>query len=209
MTEVALAEVDLKVLSYLYGLPPNAGEEARLNNVLQAVFGSNDDDSAEIVFALIQRRLVSSDGTFAHALSLTVDGCRVVERLHALQQDRGHRRRLCREDLLRWVDQNTEPDGSAQVSIADFAGTLDLVSYVGAEVRSAATFLRTNGLIESISTLAGDHLAMWITEKGRDCVDDGGIGQRAEALSQTIVVNGSSNNVVAITGDHNGVDFQD
>lgn len=206
MSETGFTDDDLRVLLYLYDRP-DEGQENWLKNVLHAVFGSNDDDSADVVFALIKRQLVRSNGTLAHVLSLTLAGRRAVEELHARQQDRSHRRRRCRDHLLTWVDQQTEPSGTLRVAVTDFGGELDLMPYSVAEARSAATYLQSNGLIESISVDEESHIAMWITESGWDCVDSGGIGASqavgAAAPTQALVVNGSSNNIVTIAGDQN------
>lgn len=206
MTKANLTDVDLRVLLYLHEAPDTEqGKERWLNNALKAIFGNRDDDSAEIVFELIRRDLVRSNGTFAHVLSLTVRGRRAVDDLLARQQDRSYRRQQCRDDLLRWIDAETEPNGDPQVAIADFTGVLDLVPYTASEVSSAASFLHTRGLVVSLGSLAGDHDAMRITEDGRDCVDNGGVRALASpgGRAQSLVVGGSSNTIVAITGDGN------
>lgn len=114
---------------------------------------------------------------------LTAEAKVALEKIRDRQQDRGHRRRQSRTDLLRWLDTNTTPDPQSRVSLATFEGSADQLVYTQEEVAAAVNHLITQRLISAshrgaaaARTVGDPNFQVWITEAGREFLDEGATG---------------------------------
>lgn len=104
--------------------------------------------------------------------ALAVKGKKALEVVHDRQQDRSRRRQRSRWDLLRWIDDTTEPTPGTRVSLREFDGSADFLPYTDQEVAAAASYLAEANLIESIGSLGVSHNLVRVTEAGREHRDN-------------------------------------
>ena len=114
---------------------------------------------------------------------LTAEAKVALQLVRDRQQDRGHRRRQSRTDLLRWLDSNTTPDPQSRVSLATFEGSADQLVYTPEEVAAAVNHLTSQKLISAshrgavaARTVGDPNFQVWITEPGREFLDAGATG---------------------------------
>lgn len=165
-------EQDLRVLEYVYDSDKGSGGPAGMSG-LRALVG---EDGAAVSAVELQRLgWVRRADRMTGGYHLTSSGRSEVEALRARRTDRPHRRAACRDALLRWVDAATTPDSGSRVAREDFRGSADLVAFTADETRASASFLAEQGLIKTISSSGHPHVLVWITDTGRECVDEGGV----------------------------------
>ncbi|WP_299051862.1 hypothetical protein [uncultured Nocardioides sp.] len=189
-------DLDMRVLEYLYdhvddhtAVPLDLQDDLGYDNVLRTITGLED------------RGLIVSDGRNGH--DLTADGHSEVEAMLARRNDRGLRRRLCRDLLLRWTDEQGADNPHARVRRSTFDAAPDLKPFTGQETREAAEFLAERGLVK---TAGGTAQVLWTTDLGRECLDDGGdvaafLGGSGPTGGQVFHISGSGNSVAAAIGD--------
>lgn len=199
-----LGDVSMQVLVEMHGLE-SAGSISTISDLRN---GAGGDSTDVIVADLCSQGLVRKGDRLVADYYLTQSGIAEVEALTARQADRGRRRVECRAGLLRWVDGATTPDPGTRVSRDGFVGTLDLVPYAADEVASAAQYLHDHDLVSSVSAWGDKHFLLWITERGRDCIDSGltiadFVSPSAAAGHQAITISGSGNVVAAAAGSGN------
>lgn len=193
-------EQNLRVLEYVYDNDEGSAGPAGLSGLWELV---GEDNAADSAVELQERGWIRRDQRLSGGYHVTAAGRSEVEAMRGRRTDRSYRRNRCRDDLLRWVDANTSPDPGSRVGRDKFDGAADLHPYDENEVRAAATFLAEAGFIKSVSAAGAPHIAIWITDAGRECVDEGGVEafQRARQATSVPTVNhfnmGGSGNVFA------------
>jgi len=190
--------LDLRVLEYIYDNDEGSRGPAGLSG-LYAAAGS-EDAGLSTAAALRRRGLIRSCERMSGGYYIEPEGRRIVEQARTRRSDRGLRRQECREQLLRWADD----DG--RKARREFNGSADGEPFTMAESESAADHLVENGLLASHSAWQEKHFLVEITERGRECIDSGETIQqflaRGDALAaQVLNVIGSGNNVAAAFGD--------
>lgn len=185
-----------RALEYVFDHDAAAAGGASIGG-LRGLLG--EDEAARAATTLKQGGLIVSDGMLSGGYHITGDGRTAVEKIRGRRIDRGYRRKACRDDLLRWVDSNTKADDpQSRVARERFDDSLDLVQYDDGEVLAAANFLNDNGFIKTISTGEADHILMWVTARGQEVVDAGGVER---FLAQTAPVGTTTNYTFAGTGN--------
>ncbi len=197
---------DRRVLEYIYDNDEGPRGGASLSGLWELV---GEEEGAMSAAGLREEGLIRREDRMSGGYHITAAGRAEVEAMRARRTDRGHRRAMCREDFLRWVDQMTTPDPGSRVARQDFNGAADTVPYTEEETEAAAGHLAQLGLIRSINTEEADHILVWITEKGRECVDERrGIPAFIDKGShggQVFHVSGSGNSIAAAVGNKNEV----
>lgn len=170
-----------------------------------------DTPARHTIVSLKNRGLIAQNGQMYPGYCITADGQVLVEEMRARRGNRGHRRAACREAFLRWVDSTTKADDAgSRVAREDFSEGVDLVAFTDDESCAAADFLVTAGLIKSISAMQAKHILVWVTERGQEAVDAGGVEEFLKKQGQVGSVNhftvtGDGNNVAATVGDGNTI----
>lgn len=165
-------EQNMRVLEYIYDHDAGSAGPAGLGGLRDLV---GEDAAAESAVELKERGWIRNENRLSGGYHITAVGRSEVEALRQRREDRSYRRGRCRDDLLRWADAKTTTDPGTRVGREDFDGGADLLPYDEDEVRAAATFLAEAGFIKSISAAGAPHIAIWITDAGRECVDEGGV----------------------------------
>lgn len=204
----SLTDVHLQILEYVHGRPEQEADYLDVGTHL------GSDPVAQLEFLAdsgLLRRALRGDG-FYH---LTHSGQLEVAALMNRRRNRRRRRTQCREQLLAWIDNNTDPHSPKRASSQNFRGTVDGVELTDEDVHAAEAFLLTHSLIETYDApTTSDPLnrRAVITERGQECVDRGeGIAAFLDrprellGVTQHVVVNGSGNNIAAAAGDRNQV----
>ncbi|TQK68590.1 hypothetical protein FBY23_0343 [Nocardioides sp. SLBN-35] len=177
----------MRALEYVYDYDRGSAGPAGVSGLRDLV---GEDQAADSAAELQRRGWIRRDQRMSAGYHMTAAGRSEVQALRARRSDRAHRRSMCREDLLRWVDAQTTPDPGRRVSREKFDGSVDLLDYSEEEVRAAATFLADRKLVKSISAAGAPHIALWITESGQECIDEGGIEvylrSREEGVGQPV-----------------------
>lgn len=92
-----------------------------------------------------------------------------VEGLRQPRSDRHHRRLLCRDALLAWLDDTTDADAGTRVSLEAFVGGVDGLAFTDLEVDLAAEHLVGEGLIATLgSSFERNHVLAHITGPGQE-----------------------------------------
>lgn len=201
-------ERDLRVLEYIYDNDNDVSGAADLPG-LWALVG--ESEAARSASTLRDRGLIRDENSLSGGYHITGTGSAMVEEMHARRNDRGYRRGLCRDELLRWIDSNTTTDPGSRRSREDFDGGADLLAFTEEEVTAAAIYLAEQSMVESVSAAGAPHIAVWITDCGRECVDEGrGIRafvekDKVNVGGQIFHISGSGNTVAAAIGDKNEV----
>ncbi len=118
---------------------------------------------------------------------LTAEAKVALEQIRDRQQDRGHRRRKSRHDLLCWLDTQTTPDPASRVPLATFKGSADQLGYTPEEVAGAYAYLISQKLMSSthrtiaLSSYNDPRVLVWITDAGREYLDEGVVGSSPKA----------------------------
>jgi len=164
------------------------------------------------IVTLKEQGLIQQNGKSYPGYQITATGRVRVEQMRARRSNRGLRRKACREALLRWVDDQTRTDDpGSRVAREDFAAaSADLLPFSEEEAGEAAAYLAENGFIKSVSAWGAPHLLVWVTARGQEAVDSGGVEAFLKSERQVSPVNhftvtGNGNNLAAAVGDGNTV----
>lgn len=199
-------DLDMRALEYIY--EHGSGPEPATPGGLRKHVGEHQ--MATCAQSLIQRGLIRRDERVSGGWYPTAEGRSQVEELRDRRANRGLRRRLCRDELLRWLDSSGATDVGTRVSRDKFDVAPDGLPFTEKDSHAAAEYLKLNGLIESFPA-DGRHLLLWITDRGQECRDEGGDVAafvkegEASSVSQVFHISGSGNNVAAALGDNNEV----
>lgn len=128
---------------------------------------------AELAAFLHSHEWIRRDDRAVGGYFLTAQGREQVDDLRRKQKDRGRRLRHCRQDLLRWFDEQTQPDGHRYTGLDAFHGLLDGLPYTPEDALSSANYLEEQGLIKSMHASGHRHIRSHITDKGVECVVSG------------------------------------
>lgn len=161
---------DWHVLEYVYDHDEGSHGGAGLGGLLDLV---GQDDGMAAAIGLSQRGLIQKEQRLTSGYHITAAGRREVELVRARRQDRGRRRVECREQFLRWVDERAGTSIAQRVAREDFDGAADFLPFTMAESEAAAGYLKQHDLIGSMSADQEDHILVWMTERGVDCIDSG------------------------------------
>lgn len=163
----------MRALEFIYDDDRGSAGPADVN-ALRDLLGSDEADQATA--ALKYRGQIILDNRSGGGYHITGEGRTAVEEMRARQTDRAYRRSECRQRLLEWVDAQTEVDSSGSwVSQDQFDDSLDLVPFSDNERFAAVGFLADNRLIDSLPGGLCQHTLIWITDRGQQAVDEGGI----------------------------------
>lgn len=200
-------ELDMQVLEHIY---ENCTDDRPASiGGLRERFGEND--AAATTSSLRTRGLLRADKRMSAGYFVTPAGRAEVEEMRNRRADRGLRRRLCRNRLLRWMDEQGASHAGKRVAREDFDASPDLLPFTDQETEAAAEHLKQHGLIESISADQADHILVWTTDRGRQCLDEGGDVLAFTKMdvernaSQVFNITGSGNTVAAAIGNDNEV----
>lgn len=199
-------EREIRALEYVYDNDQGMLLEPAGLRGLRELLG--ETEALHTGIALKQAGLITDDGRLSGGYHITARGRQAVEEMRARRTDRGHRRTACRNDLLKWVDANTKADDpGTRIARENFNGSLDLEPFSDEEVLAAADYLEDNGFIRSISALGGRHILMWVTARGQEAVDAGGVENfvwRDYPVGQVTNYNfgGTGNTIAAAIGAH-------
>ena len=197
---------DRRVLEFIYDNDEGLDGAASLSGLRELV---GEQEAAISGAGLRQQGLIRQAERLSGGYHITADGRSEVESMRSRRSDRGHRRSLCREEFLRWIDRRTTTNPGSRVARENFDGAADLLPFSDEETEAAAGYLAQQGLIESINTAEADHILVWITEKGRECIDKGrGIAtfvNEGHHGGQVFHVSGSGNSIATAVGNNNEV----
>lgn len=202
-TPTSQEDLELRVLEYVYDNDQGIMREpARLPGLYDIV--GSEDAALQTAAGLRREGLISMDKRLSGGYHIEPEGRRIVENVRARRTDRGHRRQVCREQLLRWADSDERR------ARRDFDGSADGQPFTMDESEPAAGFLSENGLVKTFSSAQEKHFLIQITERGRECIDSGKTIQqflsRNDVAAQMVNVFGSGNNVATSFGDNNTID---
>lgn len=203
----AQADLDLRVLEYVYANDRGMEGPAELAGLYEIAGG--EGPGHRTAHDLEHRGFLESDGGLAGGWHITTMGRARVEEVRIRRTDRRERRVECREQFLRWLDQEGALDAGSRKDRQLFSGMILLDPFEEAEVIDAVNYLYDNGMIESLGQ-AGNapHLLVWTTDLGRECVDSGQTiahfvaQQRGTTGAPVVQVSGNSNVVTTTTGGH-------
>lgn len=163
---------EMRALECIYD-HDNAGTHGSISD-FRRMFG--DHEAASIATSLKQVGLLGDTARGNGDYRVTAEGRAAVERMVQQRTDGSHRRRVCREVLLAWVDSNTTADEpGSRVPREQFDGSEDLLPFTDAETVAAAGYLHECGLIGTISAAQAKHILLWIVGAGQDALDAGGV----------------------------------
>ena len=195
-------ELDLRVLEYVYDNDQGMMREPAGLSGIYDVAGS-EDAGLQTASGLRRNGLISMDQRLSGGYHIEPEGRRIVEEVRARRTDRGYRRQECREQLLRWADNDERR------ARREFDGSADGQPFTMDESEPAAGFLSENGLVKTFSSAQEQHFLIQITERGRECIDSGKTIQqflsRNDVAAQMVNVFGSGNNVATSFGENNTV----
>lgn len=204
MTE-DLGIAEFAVLDYLYDhyranrlvinwdTTPAAGQpdEHRTHNVL--LYGG---------FIQAEGR-VRASGT-ANLVKLAPTAVDLMQNVRQLRGSRSMRARLCRDRVLTWYDglsrfKTTDPVKFLDHDLAVFAG----VKFTVDEVRAAAAWLASRGLLHEQRSLAG--ATYWLDDEGQAVMDEGGLLAYLEAQrpAPTTRIEVRDSNGIQVNTGHN------
>ncbi len=170
-----LSEIEYRALEHARALE-SEGRPATVENFVPVLAslaeGSGLEVALELAKGLRAKGLLRIGQKAVGDCYLTVEGKAAVQTIEERQKDRSRRRQHSRWDLLRWVDRTTEPTPGARVSLGEFNGSADFLPYTPQEVAAAAKHLAEANLIDSTSGLGMPHGLVWITEAGREYLDN-------------------------------------
>lgn len=178
-------QLELEILEHIYDNDEGQLREPANLGPLYERFGEERAHSA--CRSLRLRGLVETDGRLSGGYHILPEGRRAVEAMRERRLDRGYRRAECREQLLAWLDANSDADAGIRPGTAAFEGASDLEPFSRTEVDAAIKHLKSRGLVATIEAWGGP-AAMWITEAGREAVDAGGVAaaERAQQIPQSV-----------------------
>lgn len=196
---------DMLVLEYIHDYDRDLGGGAGLAGLWELV---GEEQARVSASSLRDRGLIRDEQRLSGGYHITGAGREEVEALRARRQDRGHRRRGCREQVLRHLDNIGRTDSI--VSPSSFAGSLDGVPFTNDDLQDALTYLVDQGLIKGHKRLGnGDHYLVTLGPHVSDCVDSGltindFLDQQRSGVITTNNFNmgGSGNNFVNAVGEH-------
>lgn len=202
-------DLDLQILEHIYDQDDSQGY-AFIGPIRKLV---GDEDTAAVTCRGLRDRGLLRTGHRSGEYHVTATGRAEVDAVRSRRRDRGLRRRLCRNELLRWIDSKDATDSGSRVGRDRFDVAVDLEPFTTKETEAAAEYLKGQGLIESISAAGAEHILLWITELGQECIDDedGDVAafvrkrSATSSGSQIFHISGSGNNVAAAIGDNNEV----
>lgn len=173
-------QLELEILEHIY-----ENDEGQLRGPanlgpLYERFGEERAHSACQSLGL--RGLIEMESRLSGGYHILPEGRMAVEAMRQRRNDRGYRRAECREQLLTWLDTNSDADAGVRPGTASFEGASDLQPFSRPEVDAAIKHLKNRGLVKTIEAYGGP-AAMWITEAGREAIDAGGVAA-AESAQQ-------------------------
>ena len=133
------------------------------------------------------RGLVEVENRLSSGYHILPEGRTAVEAMRERRNDRGYRRAECREQVLTWLDANSDFDAGIRPGTATFTGASDLLPFGRAGVDAAIKYLKSRGLVGTIEAWGGP-AALWITETGREVIDAGGVAAAERAQQVPPVV---------------------
>lgn len=199
-------DLDLQVLEHIYEQDDGEGQA-----FIGSIRGLVGEDTAATTCRGLRERGLIREGHRAGEYHVTAAGRAEVDAMSERRRDRGLRRRLCHNEFLRWIDSRNATEAAARVAREDYDVAVDLEPFTDQETEAAAEHLKRHGLIESISAAEADHILVWITDLGQECIDEGGevaafVSKDTTALgSQIFNISGSGNSVAAAIGANNEV----
>lgn len=197
-------ELRMRVLEYI-----NDNDQGLLNDSaelgpLYETFGENDVYATSA--ALVDDGLITRENSLGGGYHIAPAGRDAVEEMRARRTDRGYRRRECREQVLRYLDQSGRSGDI--VSPTAFAGSVDGVSFTNDDLQDALNFLIENDFI----ALGGKRLGngdVYVARLGTtvsDCVDSGLsiqdflARQRGSGVNNVFNMGGSNNHFATAAG---------
>ncbi len=181
-------QLELEILEHIYDNDKGQHREPAALSPLFARFG--EDQALSACQSLRFGGFIDTDNRLSGGYHMLPAGRTVVEAMRARRIDRGYRRLECREQVLAWLDANSDHEAGIRPGTATFNGASDLQPFSRTEVDAAITHLKGRGLVGTIEALGGP-AACWITEAGREVIDKGGVAavERAQNVTQSVTTN--------------------
>lgn len=181
-------QLELEILEHIYDDDEGRHREPANLGPLYERFG--EDQALSTCQSLRLRGFIEPDNRLSGGYHILPEGRTVVEAMRARRNDRGYRRVQCREQVLAWLDANSDFDAGIRPGTATFKGACDLQPFSRAEVDAAVKHLKARGLVGTIEAWGGP-AAFWITEIGREVIDAGGVTvvESAQQLPQSVTTN--------------------
>lgn len=173
-------QLELEILEHIYDHDRGQLNEPASLGPLYERFG--EEQALSVCQGLRLRGLIEADNRLSGGYHIRPTGRTAVEAMRQRRNDRGFRRMECREQLLVWLDTNSDAEAGIRPGTATFEGAADLVPFTRAEVDAAIKHLKSRGWVGTIEAWGGP-ASMWITEAGREAIDLGGVAA-AEAAQQ-------------------------
>lgn len=173
-------QLELEILEHIYDHDQGQLNEPANLGPLYERFG--EEQSLSVCQSLRLRGFIEMDDRLSGGYHILAPGRTAVEQMRERRNNRGYRRAECREQLLAWLDANSDADAGQRPGTAAFTGGSDLEPFSRAEVDAAIKHLKSRGWVGTIEAWGGP-ASMWITEAGREAIDLGGVAA-AEAAQQ-------------------------
>lgn len=189
-------QLELEILEHIYDNDQGRLREPAHLGPLYERFG--EEQALSACQSLRLRGLIEMDNRLSGGYHILPEGRTAVEAMRKRRNDRGYRRAECREQLLTWLDANSDAEAGIRPGTATFEGASDLQPFSRQEVDAAIMYLKSRGLVGTIEA-SGGPAAMWITEAGRQARDAGGVAaaeitQRVpQSVTNTFNMAGSGN----------------
>lgn len=179
-------QLELEILEHIYDNDEGRLREPANLGPLYERFG--EEPALSACQSLRLRGLVEMDSRLSGGYHILPEGRTAVEAMRERRNDRGYRRAECREQLLTWLDANSDADAGIRPGTAAFEGASDLQPFSRLEVDAAIKHLKSRGLVGTIEAWGGP-AAMWITEAGREVIDAGGVAaaESAQQVPQSVM----------------------
>lgn len=162
-------ELRMRILEYI-----NDNDQGPLNDPaelgpLYEAFGQ--DDVYATSASLVEEGLITRENSLGGGYHIAPAGRQTVEEMKTRRADRGYRRRQCREQVLRYLDQCGRSGDI--VSPAGFAGSVDGVPFDNQDLQEALNFLLDNNFIALAGKRLGngDVYLVRLRSIVSDCVD--------------------------------------
>jgi hypothetical protein len=183
-------QLELEILEHVYDNDEGQHRAPAALGPLFQRFGEPQARSA--CKSLRLRGFIDLGNSLASGYHILPEGRTVVEAMRERRNDRGHRRAECREQVLAWLDTNSDFDAGIRPGTANFTGASDLLPFTRSEVDAAIKHLKSRGLVGTIEAWGGP-ASFWITEAGREAIDAGGVAAAERAQQDSPVVTNTFN----------------
>jgi hypothetical protein len=116
-------QIELEILEHIYDNDEGRLREPANLGPLYERFG--EEEALSACQSLRLRGLVEMDNRLSGGYHILPEGRMAVEAMRERRNDRGYRRAECREQLLTWLDANSDADAGIRPGTAAFEGATD------------------------------------------------------------------------------------